>query len=234
MLAWEGFLGMLSDPTSWGIVLTLVLLEGLLSADNALVLAVMVRHLPPQQQKKALLYGIWGAFIFRLIAIAVGSLLVKIWWVKILGGLYLLWLVVKHFFLSQGHENGNKAAKGFWATVVAVEMMDIAFSLDSILAALGISEQLWVLYLGGILGIITMRFVAGIFITLIKQIPELENTAYILIVIIAAKMIAGALGFHMSNVVFFSLLAAMFAGTILVHFAKKPHINNGTGLPGKK
>src|SRR3954454_21088311 len=87
----------LVDPVSWGLIGTLIILEGLLSADNALVLAVMVKHLPPEQRKKALFYELLGAYVFRFIAIGVGVFLIKLWWVKILGAGYLAWLAIKYF-----------------------------------------------------------------------------------------------------------------------------------------
>ncbi|MET3209662.1 UNVERIFIED_CONTAM: YkoY family integral membrane protein [Paenibacillus sp. PvR008] len=83
--------------SSIAIIVMLVIMEGLLSVDNALVLAVMVGHLPKEQQKKALFYGLIGAYAFRFIAILLGTLLVKIWWIKLVGGAYLMWLVVKYF-----------------------------------------------------------------------------------------------------------------------------------------
>ncbi len=225
---WESLWTGISDPASWGMVLTLVVLEGLLSADNALVLAIMVKHLPKKQQKKALLYGIWGAFAFRLIAVVIGTRLIKIWWLKILGGLYLIWLVIRHFKPKSADRTNAHEGKGFWSTVLAVELMDIAFSLDSILAALGVSEKIWVVYTGGIMGIITMRFVAGLFITLIEKLPELETTAYALIAIIGVKMIAGALGFHISNTVFFSILFTLLAGAFVLHYIKRMRLKRSS------
>ena len=98
----------LSDPVNWGIIGTLVILEGLLSADNALVLAVMVKHLPKEQQKKALFYGLLGAYIFRFIAIGVGTFLVQITWIKVLGGAYLLWIAISNlFFKKHGRGRGS-------------------------------------------------------------------------------------------------------------------------------
>jgi len=85
-----------------GTVATLVVLEGLLSADNALVLAVMVRHLPRHQQKRALRYGMLGAFGFRLIAVVFASTLLHYWILKVLGGLYLLYIAVSH--LAHGED----------------------------------------------------------------------------------------------------------------------------------
>ena len=186
-------------------VLTLVFIEGLLSADNALVLAVMVRHLPKDQQKRALRYGIWGAFVFRLIAILLASRLLDYWHFKVVGGLYLLYLAVAHF-LSSAHEEGStkstRFGSGFWGTVVSVELADIAFSIDSILAALAMAESLerlgenWKLgtvYLGGILGIITMRFVAGYFIILLDRFSGLAAGAYVLVAWIGLKLVGSGL-----------------------------------------
>lgn len=218
--SWEVLSGTLTDPVNWGIIGTLVILEGLLSADNALVLAVMVKHLPKEQQKKALFYGLIGAYIFRFVAIGVGTFLVQITWIKVLGGAYLLWIAISNLFFKKHEENENGEVKNkglsFWRTVLAVEVMDIAFSVDSVLAAFGVSEKVWVLFLGGILGVLMMRGVAQVFLKLIDKIPELEKTAFILIIIIGLKMIVGAFGIHISHVLFFSVIIALFGGTIVL------------------
>src|SRR5436305_1057297 len=99
----------LSDPVSWGLIGTLVILEGLLSADNALVLAVMVKHLPPEKRKKALFYGLLGAYVFRFIAIGLGVFLIKLWWVKVLGAAYLAWLSIKYFIDKRKAIDGGEA-----------------------------------------------------------------------------------------------------------------------------
>ncbi|KQX45346.1 MULTISPECIES: TerC family protein [unclassified Paenibacillus] len=220
---WEVLSTTLSDPVSWGIIGTLVILEGLLSADNALVLAVMVKHLPKEQQKKALFYGLLGAYIFRFIAIGVGTFLVQITWIKVLGGAYLLWIAISNLFFKKKEEEGEVKNKGlsFWRTVLAVEVMDIAFSVDSVLAAFGVSDKVWVLFLGGIIGVLMMRGVAQVFLKLIDKIPELEKAAFILIIIIGLKMIAGAFGVHISHVLFFSTLIVIFGGTIVLSLLRK-------------
>jgi len=220
----------LSDPVNWGLIGTLIIIEGLLSADNALVLAVMVRHLPEKQRKKALFYGLIGAYFFRFLAIGVGVFLIKLWWVKVLGAAYLAWLAIQYFIeKSKGggveEEIEDMKAKGFlmrifgtfWGTVIAVELMDIAFSVDSVLAAFGVSEKVWVLLLGGMIGILMMRGIAGVFLKLIERVPELETTAYLLILLIAAKMLLSVVGFEISHVVFFIILIVMFALTFVVH-----------------
>ncbi|SDO81160.1 integral membrane protein, YkoY family [Paenibacillus sp. yr247] len=221
--SWEVLSATLTDPVNWGIIGTLVILEGLLSADNALVLAVMVRHLPKDQQKKALFYGLIGAYIFRFLAIGVGTFLVQITWIKVLGGVYLLWIAISNLFFKKHEEEGEIQNKelSFWRTVLAVEVMDIAFSVDSVLAAFGVSEKVWVLFLGGVLGVLMMRGVAQVFLKLIDKIPELEKTAFILIIIIGIKMIAGAFGFEISHVIFFSTLIVIFGGTIVLSLLQK-------------
>jgi YkoY family integral membrane protein len=212
----------LGNPVSWGYIGSLIILEGLLSADNALVLAVMVRHLPKDQQKKALFYGILGAYIFRFIAIGIGVYLTQIWWIKIVGGAYLLWLSLKHFLGKDGGDDDvQEAKKSFWGTVLAVELMDIAFSIDSVLAAFGVSNKVWILFMGGILGILMMRGVAQIFLKLIEAIPELETTAFVLIAIIGVKMIAGAFHFELPDLLFFGILIAVFLGTFVIHAIRK-------------
>ncbi len=188
----------------------LVILEGLLSADNALVLAVMVKHLPHVDQKKALRYGIFGAFAFRLVAVLFAGLLLDFWIFKIVGGGYLLYLALENL-LKRADDDGEHSSgeRSFWMTVIGVELADIAFSIDSILAAVAMAEGLpkhlhstsllamsiktWTVYVGGVLGIITMRFVAGKFISLLRRYPRLETGAYYLVLWISFKLLGSGL-----------------------------------------
>ena len=224
--SWDARVSVVTDPVSLGNVGTLVVLEGLLSADNALVLAIVVKNLPEHERKRALFFGIWGAYLFRFLAIGFGVYLVQIRWVKILGALYLLWMVVKHFFFNQDDDDQVKSPKSFWGTVLQVELMDIAFSIDSVLAAFGVSDKIWVLFLGAIFGILMMRGVAQIFLKLIEKYPELESTAYFLIGLIGLKMMGSAFGLHVPDLLFFSILIIVFAATFIVHNLKnKKHKN---------
>ena len=212
-------------------ILWLIFLEGLLSADNALVLAMLVRVLPKEQQKRALRYGIWGAFAFRFIAVGMANLLLRVWFLKLAGGLYLLYLAAAHFL--QGGSGDSPGARrfgnGFWAIVVSVELADIAFSIDSILAAVAMADGLpeaigtrWktgVVVTGGILGIITMRFVAGYFIVLLERYKGLESGAFGLVAWIGLKLVMGALkhagyvSFEVNEWVFWlGMLAIVVAG----------------------
>lgn len=235
----------LTDPVAWGLIGSLVIIEGLLSADNALVLAVLVKHLPDKQRKKALMYGMFGAYFFRFLFIGIGVYLVKFWFIKVLGAAYLAWIVIQHFRSKGGDEEGGKQFNKnswltrtigiFWSTVVSVELMDIAFSVDSILAAFAISDKVWVLLVGGMLGILMMRTVAGVFLTLIERVPELENTAFILIGIISAKMFASVLGFHLSHYAFFAILIIAFVATFIIHYINKnKNVDKNTEIAASK
>ena len=186
----------------------LVILEGLLSGDNALVLAVMVRHLPKEKQKRALLYGIWGAILFRLIAVILAEFLLRFWQLKVVGGLYLIFLATRHFLGGDdATEPGERESfgRGFWGTVIAVEFADLAFSIDSILAAVALVEglppklqenhvlALSIIYVGGILGILMMRLVANLFIRILDRYPGLAAGAYVLVAWIGLKLTGGGI-----------------------------------------
>ncbi|MDM5231642.1 TerC family protein [Lysinibacillus pakistanensis] len=227
---WDMWREVLKDPVSWGLISTLIVIEGLLSADNALVLAVLVKHLPNKQRKRALMYGMLGAYFFRFLFIGIGVYLVEFWFIKLLGALYLGWLCVAHF-LQIGEEDSVKEVKKtglmvrlfgtFWATVISVELMDIAFSVDAIFAAFAISNQIWILLVGGMLGILMMRTIAGLFLIIIEKIPELETTAFIIIGIIALKMLVSIVGVHVPHYMFFVVLIIVFTFTFIIHFLKK-------------
>lgn len=174
-----------------GVIAFLVLLEGLLSADNALVLAIMVKHLPPEQRSKALLYGLGGAFIFRLVAILAASSVIALWWLQALGALYLLYLPLKHFIQSTQGAHAKPVNAGFWKTVVLVELTDIAFAIDSVLAAVALvsnASKVWVVYTGAMIGIVLLRFAARAIIGLIERFPTLDHLAYVLIAWVAVKL----------------------------------------------
>ncbi len=164
-------------------------MEGMLSLDNAVVLAVTVKHLPPAQQQKALTYGIWGAFAFRFIALLFISTLIKMVWLKVAAACYLIWIGGSHFLIPSSTDAKKKvSATSFWSTILVVEMLDMVFSLDSIFAAVGTSSSFTVIFIGGILGIIMMRFAAKYFIILVDKFKKLESVAYILVLAIGVKL----------------------------------------------
>jgi YkoY family integral membrane protein len=202
----------------------LVLLEGLLSADNALVLAILVLGLPRHQQKKALRYGIVGAFGFRIAATLLAVHLLRVSWVKLVGAGYLLYLAWKHFFGTGGMQE-RRAIKpaqpwlglsALWATVLKVELTDIVFAVDSILVAVAMSPKTWVIISGGVLGIITMRMVIGTLLTLVRRYPALVDGAFIIIAWVGIKLLIEFL--HSSGYIPFEVNKWMSFGLIVVIF----------------
>lgn len=187
---------MLFNAADLATIGTLILLEGLLSADNALVMAVMVLGLPAEERKKALSYGLIGAFAFRIIATLLAVFLMKLLWVKVAGGAYLLYLVWQHFFghSDQPDRSQPPVAKpafglsAFWAAVVRVELMNLAFSIDSILVAVAMSPKIGVVLTGGILGIVAMRVVVGQLMALVQRYPPLVDGAFVIITWVAVKL----------------------------------------------
>jgi YkoY family integral membrane protein len=204
----------------------LVLLEGLLSADNALVLAILVLGLPRNQQQKALRYGILGAFFFRILATLLAIHLLALTWVKLLGALYLLYLSYQHFFSGGGGTEERRTIKpavpwlglsAFWATVVKVELTDIVFAVDSILVAVAMSNKTWVIISGGILGIITMRMVIGQLLSIVRRYPALVDGAFIIIAWVGLKLLIEYL--HSIEVVHFQVSKWLSFGLIILIFA---------------
>lgn len=174
----------------------LVLLEALLSADNALVLAVLVLPVPKAQQNKALRYGILGAFFFRIVATLFAVHLISWSWIKLVGGLYLLYLPFKHFAHREAEVSGaSKAASRifglslFWSTVVRVELTDLVFAIDSILVAVAMSPKLWVVISGGLLGILAMRLLIGQILGVVRQYPAIVHGAYVIVAWVGIKLL---------------------------------------------
>jgi YkoY family integral membrane protein len=184
----------LSDLVTVGF---LVVLEGLLSADNALVVAVMILGLPRPEQKNALRYGLVGAFVFRTIATLLAVYLIQLAWVKLLGGLYLLHLTFQHFFRSGTAEERSKpkparpwlGLSALWGTILKVELVNIAFSVDSILVAVAMSPKTWVVLTGGLIGIVAMRVVIARLLAVVRRYPAIVDGAFIIIALVGLKLL---------------------------------------------
>lgn len=197
------------------VLLVLIALEGLLAADNAVVMAVMVKHLPKTQQKKALFYGLFGAFIFRFAALFLITILVDVWQIQALGAAYLLFIAFKHIYdqrKGKEHSIEPEATKGsgFWMTVLKVELADIAFAIDSMLAAVALAMtlphlgdmqigginggQFGVMLAGGLIGLVIMRFAAHKFVRLLSEYPQLETTAFVIVGWVGVKLAVLTLG----------------------------------------
>lgn len=240
-------LGQKLEAQDLAVVALLVVLEGVLSIDNALVLGLLAKRLPPHQRARALTYGLVGAFVFRILAIGTATFLLRWTFVKFLGGAYLVYIAARHLFFESKEEDHEKidldaqgnpilvdeetggpvsdeqeeteirervpayvkpetrkkiGAAKFWPTVFVIEMTDIAFAVDSILAAIAlvgrpppgtpadaIHPKLWVVVTGGIIGVVLMRFAAAVFIKLLEKFPRFEMSAYLLVIIIGMKLL---------------------------------------------
>jgi YkoY family integral membrane protein len=194
----------LSHPgASLAIIGNLIIIESLLSVDNAAVLATMVMDLPQEQRDRALKYGIWGAYFFRGLAMIFAAFLIKIWWLKPLGGIYLLYLVYDWYKSKQTESTEDdtidkesnwlyKLTVGslgsFWATVCLVELMDMAFSIDNVFAAVAFTPNIILVCIGVFIGILAMRFIAQWFVTLMEKYSFLETAAFVVIGILGVKL----------------------------------------------
>jgi YkoY family integral membrane protein len=212
------------QPSDFLTIGLLVALEGLLSADNAMVLAVLVLGLPGEERKKALRYGIIGAFVFRTIATLLAVYLISLGWVKLAGAGYLLYLVYRHFAGGGADERRTPpAAKSsfgltpFWSVVVKVELTDIVFAIDSILVAVAMSPKTWVVVTGGLLGILTMRLVIGQLLSLVERYPALVDGAFVIIGWVAIKLFAEYL--HSEGYIEYQIPKVLSLGLIVVIFA---------------
>lgn len=222
------------------LIFNLFILEGLLSVDNAAVLAIMVKDLPTEKQRqKALKYGLIGAYVLRGLCLFIASWLTQAWILKLLGGLYLAYLAYGHFTKKvdtieedgmQGQAN-SKIFKflsrfgfsQFVTTIILVEIMDLAFSVDNIFAAVAMSDEKWVIITGVFIGIAAMRFISGWFVKMLDKYKTLENSAFIVIALLGAKLIFSATAtglkiqplvaifeYHHTDMIFSGILMILF------------------------
>lgn len=200
------------------IIVQLIFLECILSIDNAAVLGAMVAPLPKDekipwprrlrpvlqvldpilgyQRQDALKVGLLGAYAGRLSMLLLAGLVIQNIWMQVVGAIYLIYLAVRHFGKDTGAEveEGQgfavrRTTTGFWSTVLMIELADLAFSLDNVIAAVALSDRLWVVILGIAIGMVLMRFAATIFTFLIEWEPALEGAAFLLIFTIGGKLL---------------------------------------------
>lgn len=226
---WAAVIGSGQD---WLVILSLVMIECLLSVDNAIVLATQTRVLPTlKEQEKSLFYGLWGAYLFRFLIIGIGTYLIHIWEIKVIGALYLMYLVYRFFHhkmfgrkpVKVPKEKKHRVLPLFWSVVVQIELMDIIFSVDSVLASLAISSNPVIVLIGGLIGILCMRGIAEIIMNLMRKIPELEPMAYVLIAVIAIKLFLTipTIDIEIPSGLFGVFILAMFFVTLLIHVIRR-------------
>jgi len=176
------------------ILLILIVLEAVLSADNAIALASIAKSVQdPEAQKKALNIGLIGAYILRVILILGATYVIEYWQFELLGALYLLWLVFNYFFLAEDEEEDpEKRSLGFkslWQVIPTIAITDLAFSLDSVTSAIAITEDTWLIIAGGTIGIIILRFLAGLFIRWLQEYTYLEDAGFITVGFVGLRLL---------------------------------------------
>lgn len=235
------------------VFLNIILIESLLSIDNAAVLAAMVKDLPQEEANKALKYGIAGAFILRGLSLLFVTVLMKVIWLKILGGAFLLYLSFDFFkkqwgVVKQNDEDGEEPSAiatwvkrvigGFWGTVAMIEVMDLTFSVDNVFAAVAMTKNMYVIIAGVCVGILAMRFVAQKFVVLMQSYPFLEKITFYVIALLGVKLVvsgafdyAGESAFktvlnsHLTDMLFSLAIVVIFAVPVLIARArKKPEV----------
>jgi YkoY family integral membrane protein len=178
------------------VIFSLVVIEGLLSVDNALAIAAMARHLDDKQRQTAMNIGYIGAYGFRVVALLVASWIIENHWIMLLGALYLVWLMCAHFVGQKEQEEDEGEAvnvhhRTFGATIVMISLMDLSLSVDNVVAAIALSpKDLWPVYVGVTIGIIALRLIAGVAVKMIEKYPVLEHTAFILVGYVGLLLLA--------------------------------------------
>jgi len=223
------------------IIINIIILEAILSIDNASILATMVKHLPKEQQSKALKYWILWAYIFRWLSLVLISFLFQVMWLKFIWWLYLLYLTYK-FFTKLPEEEGTKSLKSwFWKTVIIVEIMDLAFSIDNIFAVVAMTPNIYLIIIWVFIGILAMRFLANIFVSLMNKYPFLETSAYMIIWFLWVKLILSYLviftnnpflieiiNWHISDLITSIITIMIFIFPIIINYVRQNILNSSS------
>ena len=202
--ALNSFIPTLDQVDSWSEILTLlpilIILELLLSADNAIALASLTKSLDtPLLRSKALNIGITISLLFRIFLILLSNILLKFIFIRIFAGLYLIYLFISNVFYSSESEtlesenDKNNNNFKFLKIVGLLSLTDFAFSIDSITTAVAISDQYILIIFGAIIGVLALRFTSGIFLSLLEKFLRLETAGYIAILIVGIKLLLNTL-----------------------------------------
>ncbi|MGD1866060.1 MAG: TerC family protein [Phormidesmis sp.] len=170
----------------------LIMLELVLSADNAIALAAIAQGLDTEElQKKALNIGLIAAFVLRIALILTAGWVLKYWQFEIAGALYLLWLVFQHFTSDEDEDGGNSGPKfgSLWQAIPTIALTDLAFSLDSVTTAIALSKDVLIVLLGGTIGIVALRFMAGLFIRWLEIYVHLEDAGFVTVAFVGLRLI---------------------------------------------
>lgn len=168
------------------VIISLIIIEGLLSVDNMLAIATLAAQLPENQKKIALRTGLAGAYVFRGVALFFVGFIMANEWIKFLGAFYLIHLMAEHFSdFSAANDDDPEAiphkARTFWSTVIAIQLMDLSLSVDNVVAAVAMSPKIWVVVTGVCLGLLALWMFATVSLKMVEKFPILQHTAFLLI-----------------------------------------------------
>lgn len=178
------------------VLLILVALEAVLSADNAIALAAIAQGLEDStQQRRALNLGLAVAYVLRITLILTATWVVQFWQFELLGAVYLLWLVYQYFASNKGDDGEHHGPRfsSLWQAIPVIAITDMAFSLDSVTTAIAISDQTWLVLTGGTIGVIALRFLAGLFIRWLDEFANLETAGYLTVALVGLRLLLRAL-----------------------------------------
>ncbi|MEB3280896.1 MAG: DUF475 domain-containing protein [Lyngbya sp.] len=192
---WDQVLELSSPQVGFDVLFLLIILVGLeavLSADNAIALASIAKSLEDKRlQRKALNIGLILAFVLRIALIIAATWIIQFWQFELIGALYLLWLVFQYFTSKEDEEDsvGGKNFSSLWQVIPLIAMTDLAFSLDSVTAAIAVADETWLVILGATLGIVALRFLAGLFIRWLKEYTHLETAGYLTVGLVGIRLL---------------------------------------------
>ncbi|WP_110496035.1 TerC family protein [Candidatus Karelsulcia muelleri] len=177
---------------SISILINIVLIEALLSIDNATILTTLVKNINKKDIKKALNYGLFGAYFFRIISLIFAAVIINMWWLKLIGGLYLIYLGINHFLKTQKEENNFFKINFFskiWVTILYVELIDFLFSIDNIFAGISYSNNPLLIFLGVFISLFLLRISTVKLLKLTEKYSSLADSAFFLIILLGLKLI---------------------------------------------
>lgn len=170
----------------------LIALEAVLSADNAIALAAIAQGLEGEQaQRQALNFGLVAAFALRVLLILSATWVIRFWQFELLGAAYLLWLVFQYFTSDEDereHHHGPRFAS-VWQAIPMIAVTDLAFSLDSVTTAIALSRETWIVLVGGMIGIMTLRFMAELFIRWLDEYEYLEDAGFLTVGLVGVRLL---------------------------------------------
>lgn len=174
------------------VLLILIFLEAVLSADNAIALAAIAQGLEDKElERKALNFGLVVAYVLRITLILTATWVQQFWQFELLGAAYLLWLVFQHFSSQQSEEDGHHEPRfsSLLQAIPVIAFTDLAFSLDSVTTAIAVSQEKWLVLTGATVGIITLRFMAGLFIRWLDEFENLEDAGYVTVALVGLRLL---------------------------------------------